>query len=641
MHKLVKTILPLASLREWARKHLYQRAKNRILVLGDSHVRVFEDWRFLWRFPRTRFDVVYVPGGTASGIGNRASKTGAYSRFLAALDRQEHNWVLVNLGEVDTAYTLWMRAQASGKSVQDLMAAAVKSYCAFLHEVKQRHTVVVLSACLPTLAEHADSKDEVAKVRTAVVASQHARTALTLDFNARIAEFCAQQAIPYLNCAEAALGPHGIVRDAWVNQKQHDHHYQRATYARWLVTELRGFVSAQDRNLIPIPGLGDASTGPSTSKSGKALIHLEKRLLCVGFRRWKAANIKPMLSLFPERVHFVSDSEAAALLAPTPADALVFWGRTPPQGLAELAQRCGARLLRMEDGFVRSVGLGSDLIRPLSLVLDESGIYFDPTQTSDLERILNTASFSDAELAQAGEVRAFMVQHGITKYNLEPREPADWQKQGKLVVLVPGQVEDDASIRFGCTDVKTNLGLLQEARRAHPDAFVVYKPHPDVMSGNRAGKLALAQAREFADHVEARLSIVSCLDACDVVHTMTSLTGFDALLRGKRVVVYGQPFYAGWGLTQDVLKEGAAFARRERRLTLDALVAGALLRYPIYWDWDLKGYTTCAAVLHRLLETRTALEANGGLEKLRVGYVRRQLRKARILWQARMVSGLK
>lgn len=91
---------------------------------------------------------------------------------------------------------------------------------------------------------------------------------------------------------------------------------------------------------------------------------------------------------------------------------------------------------------------------------------------------------------------------------------------------------------------------------------------------NRAGKLALAQANQWADHVESRLSVVSCIAACDVVHTMTSLTGFDALLRGKRVVVYGQPFYAGWGLTDDVLQDGAAFARRQRRLSMDELVAG-------------------------------------------------------------------
>jgi len=353
----------------------------------------------------------------------------------------------------------------------------------------------------------------------------------------------------------------------------------------------------------------------------------EQRVICLGFGRWKASYIKPLLSLFPERVHFVRDTAAAAELRPKPGDVLVFWGATQSAGIAALAQQTGARLLHMEDGFVRSVGLGSDLIPPLSLVLDGRGIYFDPTQSSDLEHLLGLAVFTDDELAMARKVRAFMVEHGITKYNLEPREAVAWPSGGKSVVLVPGQVEDDASIRFGCTGVKTNLGLLQAARRAHPDAFVVYKPHPDVMSGNRAGKLDLVQARAFADHVEARLSVVSCIAACDVVHTMTSLTGFDALLRGKRVVVYGQPFYAGWGLTDDVLKVGVALARRQRRLSLDELVAGTLLRYPMYWDWDLKGYTTCEAVLQRIVEMRNALEASGGLEKLRLGRVRRQLRK--------------
>lgn len=355
------------------------------------------------------------------------------------------------------------------------------------------------------------------------------------------------------------------------------------------------------------------------------------RMIGVGFRRWKAENVKALLSLVPDRVVFVPDAQEAEALAPGPEDCLVFWGRNPPAGLEEVAQRTGARLLHMEDGFVRSVGLGSDLIRPLSLVLDARGIYFDATRPSELEQILGTAQFSQQELARAAEVRAFIVAHGLTKYNLEPRDRARWRTRGQQVVLVPGQVQDDASIRYGCTDVKTNLALLQAARRAHPQAYIVYKPHPDVMAGNRPGRLTRAQTLEFADHVETRLSVVSCIEACDEVHTMTSLTGFDALLRGKRVVVYGQPFYAGWGLTQDVLKKEGALARRQRQLSLDELVAGALLRYPIYWDWDLKGYTTCEAVLQRIVDARAALQASATLEKLRLGWVRRQARKLRTL----------
>ena len=47
--------------------------------------------------------------------------------------------------------------------------------------------------------------------------------------------------------------------------------------------------------------------------------------------------------------------------------------------------------------------------------------------------------------------------------------------------------------------------------------------------------------------------------------------------RGRRVATYGQPFYAGWGLTVDL----APPARRGRLLTLDELVAGVLLLFVV------------------------------------------------------------
>ena len=358
------------------------------------------------------------------------------------------------------------------------------------------------------------------------------------------------------------------------------------------------------------------------------------RMVCVGFRRWKAANVKPLLSLEPHQVIFVSDVDAAKRLNLQPHDCLLHWGRQAPAGLADLAQGASARVLQMEDGFVRSVGLGSDLIRPLSLALDEMGIYFDPTQASALEQTLGTTAFTAELLQRARGVRDFIVSHGISKYNLEPRGMARWPSHGRRVLLVPGQVEDDASIRYGCPGIACNLDLLQAARQAHPDAFIVYKPHPDVLSSNRKGKLARSQALLWADHVETDWSVVSCIDACDEVHTMTSLTGFDALLRGKKVVTYGLPFYAGWGLTQDMVQGAAALERRTRQLTLDELVAAVLLLYPLYWDWELKGYTTCEAVLHRIVEARHALEVRGDLDKLRLGFVRRQWRKLGIVLRA-------
>ncbi len=52
------------------------------------------------------------------------------------------------------------------------------------------------------------------------------------------------------------------------------------------------------------------------------------------------------------------------------------------------------------------------------------------------------------------------------------------------------------------------------------------------------------------------------------------------LLRGKSVSVHGRPFYGGWGLTEDLVP----FERRTRTLSVDELVAVALILYPRYVD---------------------------------------------------------
>ncbi len=359
----------------------------------------------------------------------------------------------------------------------------------------------------------------------------------------------------------------------------------------------------------------------------------KNRVIGFGFRQWKASNLKPIFGLHQELVHFAKDISHLGRHQLSQGESVLYWGARPPLELVDYVSDRKSRLLHVEDGFIRSVGLGSDLIKPLSLVMDEKGLYFDATRPSDLETILNSKEFTDDDLSRAAWVKQYIIDHEITKYNLEPNQVIDWHPlaKGRSIILVPGQVEDDASIRLGCTKIQTNLDLLKAVRAEHPKAFIVYKPHPDVLSGNRKGRIALKEIAPWVNHIEAEVSIISCINASDEVHTMTSLSGFDALLRGKKVVTYGQPFYAGWGLTEDRAESPTAFKRRQRKLTLEELIAGALLHYPIYWDWDLKGYTTCEAVLHRIVEQRTQLEQAGKLDQLRIGWIRRQIRKSDIL----------
>lgn len=285
-----------------------------------------------------------------------------------------------------------------------------------------------------------------------------------------------------------------------------------------------------------------------------------------------------------------------------PAGATVaVWGRKPVAG--ELAD--GARTLRLEDGFLRSVGLGADLIRPLSWVMDGRGIYYDATRPSDLEHLLQTTAFDETLLARARALREQLVAGGLTKYNVGAkgwRAPSPAGEAQQRLVLVPGQVESDASLAYGASGLRRNLDLLRAVWEANPQAYIVYKPHPDVVAGLRRQGEGEESAERWCDEVVVDVSMGELLPQVDEVHTLTSLAGFEALLRGKRVVCYGQPFYAGWGLTEDQMP----VPRRLRRLALDELVAGTLILYPTYVSRTTGRFTTAERALEELLQWRSS-----------------------------------
>ena len=254
---------------------------------------------------------------------------------------------------------------------------------------------------------------------------------------------------------------------------------------------------------------------------------------------------------------------------------------------------------------MRSAGLGSDLSAPASWVFDQQGLYFDPQRPSDLELLLTAAEFTALELTRASALRQALIDTRLSKYNVGDRAqlPDISAAKGRRVILVPGQVPGDASLRLGCRGAATNAELLARVRRDYPDAYILYKPHPDLLRGNRLGDRRPIDPRDY-DRLLIKPGILPCLEVADEVHTMTSLVGFDALLRGLPVHTYGWPFYAGWGLTMDHQSR----APRARRLTLDALVAGALLRYPRYVNPVTGAFTTpehLVRLLRQQLETRT------------------------------------
>lgn len=320
-----------------------------------------------------------------------------------------------------------------------------------------------------------------------------------------------------------------------------------------------------------------------------------------GFSYWKHDFIKPYFPHLDEKSivfinpFFKKNYFELALKKGLNKEATVYiWGKKSFPKIEAYALEYNLKVFRVEDGFIRSVGLGSDLTQPYSLVVDSSGIYFDPSQPSDLENILNTYDFDSEILKRAQKLQKYMIEKKLSKYNLYENKNITIPKN-KRVVLVPGQVEDDASIKYGASGM-TNLKLLESARQNAADAYIIYKPHPDVLVGNRVGNIAEKEALLYADIVLSEVGLESVLDVCSEVHTMTSLVGFEALMRGKKVFTYGMPFYAGWGVTLDTL----VCERRQKKLSLDELVAGTYIVYPKYIHPVSHKFTQPEKMLHEL-----------------------------------------
>jgi len=321
-----------------------------------------------------------------------------------------------------------------------------------------------------------------------------------------------------------------------------------------------------------------------------------QRVYAKGFSIWKKSIVRKYFQ--GSEVRFLPARKSIP-----PGGSLAVWGSraNQPRELTPESSGnppAGKHTIQLEDGFLRSVGLGKDLALPLSWVMDRQGIYYDPSRPSELEQILQHAAFDGPMLERATALRRRIISVGITKYNIN-RESI-WQRPAGTthVILVPGQVETDASIVCGALRIKRNIELLQTVRKANPHAYIVYKPHPDVVAGMRKGGVGEDNADSFCDEVVTDCSMSDLLQKVDEVHVMTSLAGFEAVLRERKVVVYGQPFYSGWGLTEDMVP----LSRRSRKLTLDELTAGVLIEYPTYVSRTTGKFATPERIIDELIE---------------------------------------
>lgn len=267
---------------------------------------------------------------------------------------------------------------------------------------------------------------------------------------------------------------------------------------------------------------------------------------------------------------YVKESNSAEILV---------WGYKECKNVKKFAKKFNLSITRVEDGFLRSIGLGIDHTLPFSLCFDKTGLYYNSQEPSDFEKLANehSSTITQEQIRCAKIFRDEFIKNNISKYNLTNITNFKYPNKKQRRVLIIGQCENDLSIKYSSSKISTNLGLIEFVKGKEPNAELIYKQHPDEIYK----KVQILNIKSLVNIViDKNISMNDLFASIDKVYTISSLLGFEALCRNIEVETLGMPFYAGWGLTKDSIKSD----RRTAKLCIDELFALAYIIYPTYLD---------------------------------------------------------
>lgn len=265
-------------------------------------------------------------------------------------------------------------------------------------------------------------------------------------------------------------------------------------------------------------------------------------------------------------------------------EAVICWGYRPTSNKARAyAKTQQLPCWQLEDGFLRSYHTG-DLSPLLALIVDKSGVYYESRCASDLETMINEVSLDSLDImTQVKLSRDAILKFQLSKYNHAPDLNDGVLMSNDLArVLVVDQTYGDMSVVCGAASEASFTDMLHAALIENPTAMIYVKTHPEVSAGRKRGYLTEIQNSERVVVVRDKVNAIDLIQKMNKVYVVTSTMGFEALLCGKPVVCFGVPWYAGWGVTDDRVKDSSAWARRTKKRTVDELFGAAYLHYTRY-----------------------------------------------------------
>jgi PST family polysaccharide transporter len=209
--------------------------KQNAYVFGDSHAKIFSHINAIHPLSKLYFDVTPVKGATAQGLVNPNSKTNSLQIFRNKINTitNKKSILIFLLGEVDTGFVIWYRAQKYGESVEAQLERSLTNYITFLTETQKRgfQNIFVVSAPLPTIRDN-QTWGDIANLRKEVTATQLERTELTLRYNSKLRDLCEMHGLKFVNFDEELLDSNtGLIKDVFVNEDLSNHHLDADRYS--------------------------------------------------------------------------------------------------------------------------------------------------------------------------------------------------------------------------------------------------------------------------------------------------------------------------------------------------------------------------------------------------------------------------
>ncbi len=164
-----------------------------------------------------------------------------------------------------------------------------------------------------------------------------------------------------------------------------------------------------------------------------------------------------------------------------------------------------------------------------------------------------------------------------------PYDPAH-----RVKVLYPLHDERDFQVAVRERHAVPQWALIRYLSSTLPAGVHLYlKAHPEHLAAHHPSRWPEVAGRPNVHFLPLETTSEKAIAGADVVFTLASSMGLEALRAGKPVVVYGRPFYAGRGVTHDVTdpRDLAAEIAAAAGTAPDAVAVDALLADMMAWSW--------------------------------------------------------